>query len=88
MSFIWWMIAVAVVIVWAISVVDIVRRHLGGGRTAAWLLIVLILPFLGSVIYWALRKPEPDEIKRTADAERDRREQAQRRPFDSTGLGP
>ena len=88
MSLIWWTIAVAVVIVWAITVVDLVRRHLGAKRTTAWLLIVIILPFVGAVLYWALRKPEPGELERSADGERDRREQARRRPSDSTGLGP
>jgi NADH:ubiquinone oxidoreductase subunit 6 (subunit J) len=86
MSFIWWMLAVAVAIVWVISLVDIFRRRLEARRTAAWVLLVLILPVVGSVIYWALRKPEPGEAKRTADAQRARREEARRRPFDSTGF--
>ena len=86
MSFIWWMLAVAVAIVWVISLVDIFRRHLGAGRTAAYVLLVLILPLVGSLIYWALRKPEPGDAQRTADAERARREEARRRPFDSTGF--
>lgn len=86
MSFIWWMLAVAVAIVWAISLFDIFRRHLGAQRTAAWVLLVIILPIVGSLIYWALRKPEAGDAQRAADAERARREQAQRRPFDSTGF--
>jgi NADH:ubiquinone oxidoreductase subunit 6 (subunit J) len=85
-SFIWWMLAVAVVIVWVISLLDIFRRRLGAAKTAAWVLLVIILPLVGSIIYWALRKPEPGDAQRTADAERARREQAARRPFDSTGF--
>jgi type VI protein secretion system component VasK len=84
MSIIWWIIAIAVVIVWALSVTDIIRRHLGAKRTAAWLLIVVILPFVGSLLYWAMRKPEPDDLRHAEEAERSRREQAQRKPFDST----
>jgi len=80
-------LAIAVVIVWLISLVDIFRRHLGAQRTAAWVLIVLILPFVGSVLYWVLRKPEPGEAQRIADIERDRREQAAHRPFDGSGFG-
>jgi Phospholipase_D-nuclease N-terminal len=87
MSLVWGTIAFLLIIVWVLSIVDIIRRHLGARRTAAWLLIVLILPFVGSLLYWALRKPPPDEVKRIADAERARREEAGRRPFDSTGLG-
>jgi NADH:ubiquinone oxidoreductase subunit 6 (subunit J) len=86
MSIIWWLLAVAVAIVWVISLVDIFRRRLDTGRTVAWVLLVLILPLVGSLIYWALRKPEADEATRTADAERARRDEARRRPFDSTGF--
>jgi Phospholipase_D-nuclease N-terminal len=85
-SLLWITVAVLALIIAAISVVDIVRRHLGTGRTAAWLLLVLILPFIGSVLYWALRKPSPEDVARIADAERSRRDEARRQPFDSTGL--
>jgi hypothetical protein len=81
MTVLWVIIGVALVIVWAFTIVDIVRRHLGAQRTAAWLLIVIILPFLGSVLYWVLRKPEPGDLERTADAQRSLRDDAQRRPF-------
>jgi Phospholipase_D-nuclease N-terminal len=86
MSIIWVTIAVALVIIWGITVVDIIRRHLGAKRTSAWLLIVLLLPFVGAFAYWLLRKPEPGDAARVAAAQRDRREQARRRPFDSTGV--
>jgi type VI protein secretion system component VasK len=85
-SLLWITVAVLALIIAAISIVDIVRRHLGFERTVAWLLIVLVLPFVGSVLYWALRKPSPDEVTRIADAERSRRDEARQQPFDSTGL--
>jgi hypothetical protein len=88
MSIIWVTIGVALVIVWVITVVDIIRRHLGAKRTSAWLLIIVLLPFAGALAYWVLRKPEPGDAARVAAAQRDRREQARRRPFDSTGFGP
>ena len=78
MGFIWWTIGVVVVIIWCITLFDIVRSRLGAGRTAAWVLLVLILPIVGSVIYWFMREPEPGEAQHAADAERDRRERAQR----------
>ena len=86
MSIIWVTIGVALVIVWVITVVDIVRRHLGAKQTSAWLLIVVLLPFVGALGYWVLRKPAPGDAARVAAAERDRRDQARRRPFDSTGV--
>jgi Phospholipase_D-nuclease N-terminal len=87
MSIIWVAVGVALVIVWGITVFDIIRRHLGAKRTSAWLLIVVLLPFVGALGYWVLRKPEPGDAAGAAAVERDRREQAQRRSFDSTGFG-
>ena len=87
MSFIWWVIGVALVIIWVLTVVDIVRRHLGAQRTAAWLLIVILVPFIGAIAYWAMRKPEAGEAERVESAARDRREEAHRRPSDSIGPG-
>lgn len=81
MSLVWGAIALALLIVWAISIYDIVRRHLGMKRTAAWILIVVILPVVGPIVYWAMRKPEPDEAQRKFEADRSRREEAGRRVF-------
>jgi hypothetical protein len=58
MSVLWGTLAVLLAIVWLVTVSDLVRRHLGRQRTIAWLLIVLILPFAGAILYWVLRKPE------------------------------
>jgi hypothetical protein len=74
-------------VVWVISIVDIVRSHLGAGKTAAWLLIVLLLPFVGSLLYWTLRQPSREEIQYQADSERALRESAHDQAFDHTGLG-
>ena len=68
MSVIWGILGLLFVVVWLVSVSDIVRRHLGTKRTSAWLLIVTILPIAGAAIYWALRKPS-DEDRRGAGAE-------------------
>jgi hypothetical protein len=82
-SLLWGTIALALLIVWVISIVDIVRRHLGAKRTAAWILIVVILPVVGSIVYWAMRRPSADEVQRQYEATSDIRGEAGRRPFDS-----
>ena len=81
-------IIVAVAIVWVITIVDIVRRHLGAGATFGWLVLVIVLPFVGSAIYWILRKPEPGEAEYVAALDQQRRYEAEHRPFDSMGPGP
>jgi hypothetical protein len=60
MSVLWGVMAVVVAAVWLVTVSDLVRRHLGTKRTVAWLLVVLILPLIGSALYWVLRGPEDE----------------------------
>ena len=79
MSLLWGAIAVVLLIVWVLSIYDIVRRHLGAKRTAAWILIVVILPVVGSILYWAMRGPEPGDAQHTYEADSSRREDAKRR---------
>ncbi len=59
MGWLWWVGAV-VIVAWLFAVVDIVRRRaqLRRGQLAAWLLIVIILPVLGTILYFAVgRRP-------------------------------
>jgi len=78
-------LGLALLVVWGITIWDIVRSRLGAGKTAAWLLIVIILPFVGSLLYWILRKPQADEVQRQYDNEVALHEARARRPPD-TGL--
>jgi uncharacterized membrane protein YqjE len=82
-------IGLAVLVIWGITIWDIVRSHLGAGKTAAWLLIVIILPLVGSALYWILRKPKDDEVQRQYDNELALREARRHHPADSgTFYGP
>ena len=87
MTIVWIVVAVALLIVWVITMFDIFRRHLGGAKTVAWVLLVVILPFIGAVAYWVTRKPEPGEAEYFAGVDQQRRYEAQHRPFDSTRPG-
>ncbi len=87
MGLLWGTVALLVAIVWAITVYDIIRRHLGGKQTAGWILLVILLPFVGAIIYWAVRKPTPDEVQRGVDAQQGLREDAAGRSVDSTRTG-
>jgi phospholipase D-like protein len=84
MTILWLVIAAALLIVWVITIVDIVRHHLGAKQTAGWLLLVVLLPFIGAIVYWATRKPEAGEAEYAAAVDQQRRYEAQQRPFDST----
>jgi hypothetical protein len=86
-TILWSTIALVVAIVWAIGVVDLFRRHLDFKHTIAWLLIVLILPILGTILYWVLREPDARDLERAEAAQRDLRHARHERSIDSTGLG-
>jgi Phospholipase_D-nuclease N-terminal len=79
---------VALLAIWGITVWDIVRSKFGAGKTAAWLLIVILVPFIGALLYWTLRKPEDDEVQRQYDNEIAMRESRRHRPADGSYYGP
>jgi type VI protein secretion system component VasK len=80
MTFVWVILGLLLLMVWAVTVVDIFRSHLDRTHTAAWLLIVVLLPFVGAILYWVMRKPSGDEVQQAALAEQSRRDEARRRP--------
>jgi predicted PurR-regulated permease PerM len=88
LEFVGGIFAIVLLAVWIITIVDVFHSRLGAGRTAAWILIVLLLPFVGSILYWVLRKPSADEAQRLYDNERALHETAYRRPVDSGYFGP
>ena len=69
MTAVWGILGFLLLIVWVITVVDLFRRRLSGGTTALWLLAIIILPYVGAIAYWALRKPPEGEAERIAAAE-------------------
>jgi hypothetical protein len=67
-------ILIPLVIVWAIGIVDIVRRPLSPAQTAGWILLVVLLPLIGTLVYFLLRKPTEEEILRTQAAAAEQRD--------------
>jgi hypothetical protein len=52
------LIFVPLLLVWGAAIVDIFRRDdLGGASKALWVVAVLVLPFLGTLVYLVLRRP-------------------------------
>jgi hypothetical protein len=84
MSVFWWIIAALAAVVWVLTAVDIFRRHYSGWTTFGWLVLILVLPFVGSIIHWALRKPTQEEVERALLAEADIRHEDATRSFGNT----
>jgi hypothetical protein len=85
MGLLWGFVAIAVAIVWVATIVDIFRRHYTGWTIAGWIALVVILPFIGSAIYWARRPPTRDEVEQERLAQMALHDSAATRRFDSTG---
>jgi hypothetical protein len=59
---------IPVLILWGYAIVSLVgRRDLGIGGKLLWLLGILVLPIIGSILYFMLR-PAPQEQNRRAQA--------------------
>ena len=55
MTWLWIALALTVVIVWVFSLADLFSRHLDRRQTLAWLLIIVLLPIAGAILYWVVR---------------------------------
>jgi Phospholipase_D-nuclease N-terminal len=69
---VWVFILIPLIIVWVLGVADIIRRPMSGRARAGWLLVVILLPFIGTLIYFLTRKPTEEEIRRAQQAGADR----------------
>jgi hypothetical protein len=59
---------IPVVILWGYAIVSLIGRHdLAVGAKFLWLVAILVLPIIGSVLYFMLR-PAPQEQQRRAKA--------------------
>jgi hypothetical protein len=69
-----WLLGVLVLVMWIVAIVSIIqRRHeMSGGKLAAWLIIVIVFPVVGTLIYFLINGPtgsgaprEPDRMPRS-----------------------
>lgn len=62
-AFVWALILVPLLVIWVVGLVDIVRRDLSPRATFGWILIVVLLPFVGTLVYFLTRKPTEKEVR-------------------------
>lgn len=61
------LIYIPLIMIWAFALIDIFRRDdLHGTAKAVWLVVVILLPFIGTVIYLIMRKPGATPEEREA----------------------
>jgi Phospholipase_D-nuclease N-terminal len=55
------LIFIPLLLVWTFTIADIFRRDdLSGVAKAAWMIVVILTPFLGSLIYLVFRPSTPE----------------------------
>ena len=69
MAWFWWLLGVFIVFIWIATIVDIIRRRHSrpGTKTAAWVLLVLVLPVVGSIAYFMVNGAGGPSAPRDAD---------------------
>ncbi|BCJ72551.1 hypothetical protein CS0771_20950 [Catellatospora sp. IY07-71] len=68
------LIFIPLLLIWAFAIIDIFRRDdLSGWLKALWIVIVILMPFLGTLIYLIFRQPgaTPQERKAMDEASRE-----------------
>ena len=82
------MIAAPLIILWCAAVYDVIRQHHSGWTLVGWLVLVLVLPIVGPIAYFALRKPREGDAESVYLAQRDLQHARAGRSPDSTGFAP
>jgi Phospholipase_D-nuclease N-terminal len=61
-----WVLFVLIAIAWVLGLVDVVfKRHdLDRTKRLAWVLLIVILPIVGTLLYFALRPTLPEEAEK------------------------
>jgi hypothetical protein len=80
------MLVVPIVILWIAAVFDVFRHGYTGLKIAALLVLILIVPIIGPLLYFVFRRPDPSTAEDVRLAQEDRRREAARRPVGGTGV--
>jgi uncharacterized membrane protein YhaH (DUF805 family) len=73
MVFLWIGVSFIAIAIAVTSIVDVVRRRPSGVAMVGWICLIVILPFIGSIIYWATRPTSRREVEQAYLAQRDER---------------
>jgi hypothetical protein len=65
-AMVWVFILIPLLVIWVVGLVDIFRRDLPRSHKAGWILVVVLLPVVGTITYFLLRKPTQAEIERAS----------------------
>jgi len=81
------LITVPIIGLWIAAVIDVLRTGGTGLRIAAMLVLILVVPILGPLLYFIFfRPPVPESAEAMHMAQEDRRREAARHPVGGSGV--
>jgi K+-transporting ATPase A subunit len=70
------LVATPFILLWGAALLDLIQGHHSGWAVVAWMIVILVIPIIGPMIYFAFRKPTSSEIDQSylaaRELERDR----------------
>jgi hypothetical protein len=78
----WFLIGVALLLIWIVTLVDVLsRKDMTGGKKAAWTLLVILLPIIGVPAYFIVKPPDTPHPFMSGGAGSDEEQLRARHPF-------
>lgn len=53
-----WIVFAAAFVLWLWALVDILKNEFTGSNKLIWLLVVILIPFVGMVLYWFIGREQ------------------------------
>lgn len=83
------LIATPFILLWGAALLDIIHhRHHHGVALVAWMLVILIIPIIGPMLYFAFRKPTHSEVDQDYLARRELERDRTSQRIGGTGIVP
>lgn len=82
------LVATPFILLWGCALLDLIRGHHSGWAIVGWMIVILVIPIIGPMIYFALRRPTRHDVDEQYLAERALQAERAARPVGGPGLGP
>jgi hypothetical protein len=81
----WFIVGPLVIVLAALTLIDLFKRGQGAWYLALWTLLIVLLPVIGALAYWIARRPTAKDAEAAYLAQADRRRESKQLPIDRSG---
>jgi hypothetical protein len=82
------LVATPFILLWGAALLDLIRGDHSGWGIVAWMVVILALPIIGPLIYFAARKPTQVDVDQAYLAQRDLERSSTGRSTGNVGVAP